>query len=79
MVWNTGDGSGHFLHSKEGVTQGDPLVMIAYIIGVLSLIRELWGAHPRFTQPCYADEAGAGGKFQQILEHFRDLQAQGPA
>ena len=33
VVWYTGDGSGHFLHSKEGVTQGDPLVMVAYDMG----------------------------------------------
>ena len=32
------EGSGHFLHSKEGVIQGDPLVMIEYGIGVLPLI-----------------------------------------
>ena len=25
VVRDTGDGSGHFLHKKEGVTQGDPL------------------------------------------------------
>ena len=28
VVRNTKDGSGHFLHSKEGVTQEDPLAMI---------------------------------------------------
>ena len=78
VVWDTGDGSGHFLHSKEGVTQGDPLTMFAYGIGVFPLIRELRNAHPRVTQPWYADDAGAGGTFQQILEHFRDLQASVP-
>ena len=79
VVRDTGDGSGHFLHSKEGVTHGDPLATIAYGIWVLPLIRELQGAHPRVTQQWYADDGGAGGKFQNILEHFRDLQAQGPA
>ena len=78
MVRDTRDGSGHFLHSKEGVTQGDPLVMIAYGIGVLLLIRELQGAHPRVTQPWYADDTGSGGKFPHILVHLRDLQARGP-
>ena len=39
VVRDTGDGSGHFFNRKEGVTQGDPLTMIAYVIGVLPLIR----------------------------------------
>ena len=30
MVRDIENGSGHFLHSKEGVTQGDPLAMIAW-------------------------------------------------
>ena len=78
MAHDTEDGSGHFLHSKKGVTQGDPLAMIAYDIGVLPLIRELRDAHPRVTQPWYADNAGAGYKFGHILEHFQNLQARGP-
>ena len=61
------------------MTQGYPLAMIAYITGVLPLIRELHYSHPRFTQPWYADDAGAGGKFTNILEHLRDLQVRGPA
>ena len=39
VVWDTGNGSGHFLHSKEGVIQGDLLAMIAYGIRVPPLIR----------------------------------------
>ena len=66
MVRDTGDRSAHFMHSKKGVTQGDPLAMIAYGIGVLPLIRELQNIHPRFTQPWYSDDAGMGGRFQQI-------------
>ena len=79
MVRDTGDGSGHFLHIKEGVNQGDPLAMIEYDIGVPPLIRELRSAHPRVTQPWYADDTRAGGTFRKILEHFQDLQARGLA
>ena len=49
--------------------------MIAYGIEVLPLIRDIRNAHPQVTQTWYADDAGAGGTFQQILEHFQKLQA----
>ena len=49
VVRDTEDGSGHLLHSKEGVSQGYPLVMIVYGIGVLPIIRELQDAHPLVT------------------------------
>ena len=61
VVRNTEDGSGHFLHIKEGVTQGDPLAMIAYGIGVLPLIRDLRRDHPHVTQPWYTDDGGGRG------------------
>ena len=70
VVGETGDRSGHLLNSKEGVTQRDPLAMIAYGIRVLPLIRELWGSHPRVTPPWYANDAGAGGKFNHTLGIF---------
>ena len=73
-----GDRSGHFLHSKEDVTQGDPLAMIAYVIEPPPLIRELRVAHPRVTQLWYTYDAGAGGKFPHILAHLRYLQERGP-
>ena len=50
VVQDTKDGSGHLLHSKEGVTQGGSLAMITYGIGVLPLIRELRDTHTRVTQ-----------------------------
>ena len=79
VVRHTANGSGHFLNSKEGVTQGAYLAMIAYDIEVLPLIRDLRRDHPCFTQPWYADDAGAGGKFGDVMAHFRDLQLRGPA
>jgi hypothetical protein len=41
LVIRSNDGTGTFLYSKEGVTQGDPLSMFAYGIGLLPLIRAL--------------------------------------
>ena len=61
VVRNTEDGAGHFFHRKEGVTQGDPLAMIVYGIGVLPLIRDLRRDHPHVTQPWYVDDAGRVG------------------
>ena len=66
------------MHSKEGVTRGNPLDMIAYGIGVLPLFQELREAHPCVTQPWYADDAGAGRTFIDVQAHFQNLQARGP-
>ena len=53
--------------------------MIAYGIGVLPLIRVLRSDHPQVYQAWYADDAGAGGTFRDIMAHFRDLQHKGLA
>ena len=82
LVRDTGDGSGHFLISKEGVTQGDTLSMITYGIGVPSPHKRASGSHPQVTQTWYADDAGSGaggvGVFQQILYHLLEMQARVP-
>ena len=74
---DTEDRSGHFLHRKEGVTQGGVLAMIAYGIGFLPLIKELRDVHPCVTHTWYADDAGTGGGFGRIIAHSQDLQARG--
>ena len=61
LVFRNGNGTAHFLHSREDVTQGGPLAMAAYGIGVLPLIKRLKSEHPDVTQTWYADDAGVIG------------------
>jgi hypothetical protein len=68
-----------FIHSKEGVTQGDPLAMAAYGILLLPLIRQLKREIPEVSQPWYADDAGAGGNFGDLRRYFERLQELGPS
>ena len=49
------DGSGQLFYIKEGMSQGDPFVVIYYSIGILPLIYEFRAVHPNITQPWYAD------------------------
>ena len=70
--------SGQLFHSKEGMIQGDLLVVIAYVIGVIPLIQYLQGAHPYVIQQWPADDAVAGVGFGNIITHFKFHQVQGP-
>ena len=78
LVLRGNDGHAVFIFSKEGVTQGDPLSMFAYGIGILPLIRQLKAEFPQVEQPWYADDAGAGAKFDEIERFFRRLCEVGP-
>ena len=77
VLYDTEDGSVHFLGSKEGMTQGRGLAMIAYGIGVLSFIRDIREAHTRVTHPWCADYAKVWVTCERILDHFQDMQARG--
>jgi hypothetical protein len=79
LVLRSNNGTGAFLYSKEGVTQGDPLSMFAYGIGILPLIRILKAEFPAVEQPWYADDAGAGGSFNEIRRFFCKLEEIGPS
>ena len=60
------NGTGHFLHIKDRVTQGDTLAMITYVLGILPVIRDLRMSQPGVSQKWFADESGAGGTFYGI-------------
>ena len=78
LILRSGNGTANFLHSKEGVSQGDPLSMFAYGLGILPLIRQLKADFPEVEQPWYADDAGAGGNFSEIRRFFSKLEEIGP-
>jgi hypothetical protein len=78
LVIRGNNGTGVMLFSKEGVTQGDPISMFAYGVGVLPLIRQLKKQFPEVGQPWYADDAGAARNFDSIRSHFIRLQEIGP-
>ena len=78
VICNLG-GMGNFLHRKQGVTQGDPLSMILYGIGILPLIRKIREEHPLVTKTWYANDAGARGSFGDILRQLEDLMERGPS
>ena len=67
-----------FLHSGEGMTQGDPLAMITFGIGILPLIKNLRRDLPDINQPWYTDDSGALGIFARSETYFNFLTRQGP-
>lgn len=78
LVMRQRDGTSIILLSQEGVTQGDPLSMILYGIGLLPLAEELRREFPAVVQPWYADDAAAQGNAAQLAAWLRRLQAEGP-
>ena len=59
---------GDVLFSSEGITQGDPLAMVMYAIGVLPLIH-----HLTVSQVWYADDATALGSLHSLRCWWEEL------
>ena len=55
---------GSFILSQDGTTQGDPLAMPMYALGIVPLIQQL--AEFEVSQMWYADDASAGGSFLNL-------------
>ena len=60
------------------MTQGYPLAMIVYRVGILPLIKNLKQGIPDVTQTWYVDDAIALGTFAILEIYFDSLTRQGP-
>ena len=67
---------GETIHSREGTTQGNPLAMAMYAIGILPLI--LWLEHLA-NKIWYADDSLAGGNIKSLKMWWDKLQKLGPS
>ena len=66
---------GEVLLSQEGTTQGDPLAMAMYAIGIIPLIHRL---DQQIKQVWYADDASAGGSLHHLHSWWNQLLHCGP-
>ena len=77
VLWN-GNGTGSFLHSREGGPQGEPLAIITYGIGIFPLVKNPRRYIPEVTQPWYSDYDRSLGTFIIIETYFNFLTHQVP-
>jgi hypothetical protein len=68
-----------FLLSREGVTQGCPLAMVAFGLAVMPLIRQLKREVHQVHQAWYANDAAAAAEFVSIKIFMERLIELGPA
>ena len=54
------------------------MVIVAYRIKIILLIKHLKSTYPDVTQPWYADKAGALGMFDHLDNYFKALKRNGP-
>ena len=64
IVLHNGYGAASFLRNREGAIHGGALAMVTYGIDILLLIKKLKSVYPDITQPCYACNTGALGRYK---------------
>ena len=63
--------------SREGVTQGDPLSMVLYVITLVPLAEELRAADLGILSPVYAEDASFGGLSRRSAQLLKMLMKRG--
>ena len=63
--------------SREGVTQGDPLLMVLYGITFIPLAEELRAADPGLLSPFYADDGAFDGSERHSAQLLKLLMKRG--
>ena len=64
--------------SSEGTTQGDPLAMAMYALGITPLISRLQELLPQVKQVWFADDATAAGNLEALHQWWTHLSSVGP-
>ena len=70
-------GSTELLFSSEGTTQGGPLAMLIYGVSLMPLIESLKD-RDKYSQTWYADDSGALGALENLVEWLSSLTENGP-
>ena len=66
------------ISSAEGATQGDPVAMPIYAIGITPLLSEIKEPNSNVTQAAFADDLDGVGKLQQLLTWWNNIVEYGP-
>ena len=64
--------------TAEGTTQGDPIAMPIYAIGITPLLCEIKDPDSKVTQAAFADDLAGAGKLQQLLTWWNNIVEYGP-
>ncbi|KAG0725890.1 hypothetical protein GWK47_037716 [Chionoecetes opilio] len=77
-VNRSGSNKARVLESREGTTQGDPVAMAMYALGMSVLQEVIAFEKTKVKQVAYADDLSGAGKLQDLSHWWGLIQANGP-